>query len=478
MTVEEVKKRVENYIANHNSIVERMPGILNSISYAGHGIVKVLKKYDLSWNYIYLSLKGHELTIIFSEDIMVNYGKEFLKKELEKPGHYQSLIDLWQRDNKRLHETFKKIDDIGFRNMSDLQLKDLYTEFADRYIEAWGMPGICNNISFCADSVWMPQIMKKYGEEGLKDFITLCTPTLMSFIKQEEEALLNIAIDMDDEKLKAHAEKYHWIKNNYNGAEKLGTNYFFELIEEELKGSPEKKLENLHKEVSELKEKQKKLEKKFTKEENTMAKLVREGTTFQDMRKENNLRANHYVFKFLRETAKRKGYDYEEICYINSDELKRILSGEKINLKGRTKYCIELIELDYEEIISGEEAKGVYEMLENIDKAEEGISEVKGIVASSGIARGTARIVPDVSKVKVFNKGDILIASMTRPEYTTLMKKAAAIVTNEGGITSHASIVSRELGIPCVMGTKIATKIFKDGDMVEVNANKGVVRKI
>jgi pyruvate,water dikinase len=65
---------------------------------------------------------------------------------------------------------------------------------------------------------------------------------------------------------------------------------------------------------------------------------------------------------------------------------------------------------------------------------------------------------------------------MTRPEYVPLMKKAAGIITDEGGITCHAAIVSRELKIPCVIGTKIATKVLKDGDMVEVDADKGIVK--
>ena len=58
------------------------------------------------------------------------------------------------------------------------------------------------------------------------------------------------------------------------------------------------------------------------------------------------------------------------------------------------------------------------------------------------------------------------------------MKKAIAIVTDTGGITSHAAIVSRELGKPCIAGTKIATKVFKDGDLIEVDANKGIVKKV
>ena len=67
---------------------------------------------------------------------------------------------------------------------------------------------------------------------------------------------------------------------------------------------------------------------------------------------------------------------------------------------------------------------------------------------------------------------------MTRPDFMPLMRKAKAVITDEGGITCHAAIVSRELGIPCIIGTKIATKVLKDGDMVEVDANKGIVRKI
>jgi len=67
---------------------------------------------------------------------------------------------------------------------------------------------------------------------------------------------------------------------------------------------------------------------------------------------------------------------------------------------------------------------------------------------------------------------------MTRPDMAPILKKAAAFVTNEGGITCHAAIVSRELNKPCIIGTKIATKVLKDGDTVEVNANNGVVKII
>ncbi len=67
---------------------------------------------------------------------------------------------------------------------------------------------------------------------------------------------------------------------------------------------------------------------------------------------------------------------------------------------------------------------------------------------------------------------------MTTPDFLPAMERAAAFVTEEGGITCHAAIVAREMKKPCVIGTKIATKVFKDGDRVEVDATKGVVRKI
>lgn len=81
----------------------------------------------------------------------------------------------------------------------------------------------------------------------------------------------------------------------------------------------------------------------------------------------------------------------------------------------------------------------------------------------------------DLEKVE---EGNILIAVTTHPDYVPAMRKSSAIVTDEGGITSHAAIVSREFSIPCIVGTKIATKMFKNGELIEVNANKGTIKKL
>ncbi|MFA7209233.1 MAG: PEP-utilizing enzyme [Parcubacteria group bacterium] len=102
---------------------------------------------------------------------------------------------------------------------------------------------------------------------------------------------------------------------------------------------------------------------------------------------------------------------------------------------------------------------------------------IKGSVGSPGKVQGRVRVIHSYrAQRNYFLKNEILVTGMTRPEFVSLMKKASAIITDEGGITSHAAIISRELKIPCIIGTKIATQILHDGDLVEVDADMGIVR--
>lgn len=105
--------------------------------------------------------------------------------------------------------------------------------------------------------------------------------------------------------------------------------------------------------------------------------------------------------------------------------------------------------------------------------------EVRGTIASRGHAIGRA-IVTDDPKVamRLVKRGDILITSMTTPDFVPAIKKAGGVVTNEGGVTVHAAIVSREFGIPCITGTVHATHVFKTGDYVEVDAIQGKVKQV
>lgn len=100
---------------------------------------------------------------------------------------------------------------------------------------------------------------------------------------------------------------------------------------------------------------------------------------------------------------------------------------------------------------------------------------LEGVAASPGAASGIVKIIPDPSHIDKIMPGDILVAEMTTPDFVPAMKRAVAIITNRGGRTAHAAIVSRELGIPCVVGTETATKSLKDGQEVTVDGSAGKV---
>lgn len=108
----------------------------------------------------------------------------------------------------------------------------------------------------------------------------------------------------------------------------------------------------------------------------------------------------------------------------------------------------------------------------------ESISELRGNIACKGFAKGKVMIINDPKDMKGFQRGDVLLSITTSASLMPALEKCAAIVTDEGGIMCHAAVISRELNKPCIIGTKHATKVFKNGDIVEVDANKGIIKKL
>lgn len=147
----------------------------------------------------------------------------------------------------------------------------------------------------------------------------------------------------------------------------------------------------------------------------------------------------------------------------------------EIRLRSENRALYYLHDRTIEIVTGGQAIAAVRAQIEGVQKSETTLS---GIVACKGHARGRAVIVTHTGHLKKVRKGDIFIAKFTFPSFTPYMLKAAGFVTDDGGITAHAAVLSREYGIPCVIGTKTATKVLKDGDWVEVDAERGIVRKI
>ena len=143
-------------------------------------------------------------------------------------------------------------------------------------------------------------------------------------------------------------------------------------------------------------------------------------------------------------------------------------------LKKRHEFCVDLSLCDHWAYLHGDEAMALANIVE--EEFSSDAKEVKGMCACRGHVTGKVCVVMNPKEFGDFKEGNVLVTACTRPEFAPLMKKAVAIVTDEGGIGSHAAIVSRELKKPCILGTKIASSIFKDGDLVEVDADEGVVR--
>jgi len=116
--------------------------------------------------------------------------------------------------------------------------------------------------------------------------------------------------------------------------------------------------------------------------------------------------------------------------------------------------------------------------LQVVHSLVESTAEVQGTGIGRVTVRGVACVIKKVKNLSMIRKGEILVAEDTNPIFLPVMRKVAAIVTDRGGLTSHAATLAREFGIPAVIGTKIATKVLKTGDRVEVDTKKGVVRKL
>ncbi|MFA4833768.1 MAG: PEP-utilizing enzyme [Patescibacteria group bacterium] len=179
----------------------------------------------------------------------------------------------------------------------------------------------------------------------------------------------------------------------------------------------------------------------------------------------------------LSEIGRRLGLSLKEVKFMTSEEIYNgLFSGvlDKGEIKKRVNFSVYYTAKGEHLFYSGEEAKKIVKYIEP-DEIKE-VSEIKGQCGARGYAKGVVRIINVIRDMGKMKPGDILVSISTQPDLLPAMKKAAAFVTDQGGVTSHAAIVAREINTPCVIGTKIATKVLKDGDIVEVDADKGLVK--
>jgi len=369
----------------------------------------------------------------------------------------------------------KDIDALDLKKIDDKTLMDIWQKMHLACVNAivYGLiPELCN---YGSDE-YLKNKLKQYiktEQEILKAMEVLTAPEELSFYQKEEIEL------SETNNLKEHTKKYYWLQNAYSGVKVLGED-FFEKRKKELSGGLRKELEN---HIADVKKRKKDIQVKYGLSEELMkiAHYVPYGIVWQDGRKEQILRYLHYKELLLNELVRRFRLVKEEILNFSYTEIAEMVNGKDMNneIKER-KRGFGIIITDKLEFFS-HELNDYYWDVYAEEKADEGATEVRGIVASrskNGILRGKVKILLDPYKTDLLEEGDILVAPMTSPEYIFAMRKASAIITDSGGLTSHAAIVSRELKKPCIVNTKVATKVFKDGDLVEIDTDKGSVKVV
>jgi len=200
----------------------------------------------------------------------------------------------------------------------------------------------------------------------------------------------------------------------------------------------------------------------------------------KDLRDDYRRQAYFFLNRFFERFGRAYGAVKNDLVYLTFEEVQR-LSPEKFpiarsELAARRRSYLMLMQNGRLSVITGRKIAGTVRRL--AEKQSTTVTTFPGQPASPGNVRGRVRIVQKHRDFSRFRSGDILVTTMTHPEFMPIIRQASAIVTDEGGLTCHAAIVARELKIPCIIGTKIATHVLKNDDKIHVDATHGIVKKL
>ncbi len=387
----------------------------------------------------------------------------------------EAVRSVWRSSLLDLQSIQKEIETTQLQDISNDELVRLWKEF-----------------HLCTDAFWahatLPELSNygsvEYMRKALVEFVpgsemasvleVLTAPTELSFYQEEE-------IDLaETEDVDAHQGKYFWLKNSYANVEELPVSFF----EERKRTLPQNVRGETERHIDDAKRMKLDVQAKYGLPQSIMdiAEAIADGIVWQDTRKKDIWIYLHYEDLLLDEIVRRYSVQKNDLWHLTVDEVEQFMRGELeiTDHAWRKNGLAYVATADGKIRIENSDTAHSY-WKKYVDTATEAdVTEFKGIVASrgSGVVRGRVCVVRDAYKSDHFRDGDVLVTTMTTPEFVFLMKKASAIVTDTGGLTSHAAIVSRELRVPCIVGTKVATQVFKDGDMVEVDATNGIVRKL
>jgi len=448
----------------------------------------------------------------YKQDIQ-DVGEHIIKtlEDKQQAGKYYADYKKFIESTVKLCESIRNSD---ISRLTKNQLLDNYAQFFEKVKKTYGLVWDVEAIEICLE-----HLIKKQLEELMKqpykksefnaNYSLITTPPVLSCINQEQIEIYEIALEISSGKklselfnydsdiilkrldsypniksaLKKLEKKYWWTSLGWTSREEKTMESFIADIKNILKENPDiagelHRLKTFVEKTKKEKEKEKIKNIISDKKMSFYLDIFEHYAVMHDWRKEMQMKSTAVFNKFLFEISRRYHHKYNDIVWCWPEEIKKCVISGEINadeIESRKDALFVIITKDSHELFVGERAIALRKKELDIELGN--IRDFKGIIASMGKVIGKAKVCfSSADAIQKMKKGDILVASMTQPDYVPAMKKASAIVTDEGGITCHAAIISRELKIPCIVGTRIATKVLKDNQLIEVNANHGAVK--
>ena len=453
--------------------------------------------------------------------LSVNECIEACKGQIEAlhtyPQEVRSFFAECKKQFQSLESVVARLNFLDFSKLSNAQLQSEFQTFDEALATFWSVTLVVEPFAPFIDIHYLPKFEKEVGDtkKAREAFYFLSLPSKLSFISQEHRDLLqivtrylrsktlqsdlakmpdadflaHISIEQPDllEALLKHQRQYFWVQNSYGQTQVLSIQSFLGFIRDMLK---EQSISELEKELKTLinvdgmRRDQELLEEKLHLSESTRKELefLREVVWIKDERKKHVLKMLHVMYLFMQQYAKRSDLPQDLIGLAKIEELSKFLSKElgRGVLEGRANALVHVSQKGgRSSYIAGNEAILIRDKI-NAHPEEEGKDTIHGTIACKGkdqIVQGTVKIVLDPRNEDI-GPDDILVTSMTRPDFMPLMRKAKAVITDEGGITCHAAIVSREMNKPCIIGTRRATRVLKNGERIEMRMNHGLIKPL
>ena len=414
-----------------------------------------------------------------------------IKEEYEKdPKFLLRLTEKTEEEGEKLVRKSLKLA-TNLKDKSNKELKEGFEEFNEMFTKYMPFIWVVFSIERLLSEVIKQKLKVFYStasDKVIGEYFNLLTslPYKESTPVKERRKILEVAAlwkkdektmtSEIDKKIKEIYEEYSWV-----GAMRVGWTYLKEpydlkhyegLVKALAEGNPEGERQEISRTGKELREKYNEFisKEKIDLDLIKIADLLRRYIFLRTYRGEVIVKSMVNIKPLLNQIASRFNLTQEDIVYFIPDEVMKLLeSGEMPDYKPRKIGFIIMILDGKPRLISGVKPPEI--------KYKE-ISELKGEGIFAGVVKGRVKIINKKEDIEKFVKGDILVTQMTSPDMMPAIVKASAIITDEGGLTCHAALISRELKIPCIIATEIATKVLKDEELVEVDSKEGVVRRV